>query len=271
MMTSNRSVSGRIPHVPTTHSPHTVRYEHSAAAGIRYRRRDSCPRFTARSTLIRARDGHQRGSIFAGPRSRRARPQSDVSRRSAMPTLAPSAHFADVVASSHGWRRRSPYRLPLRCRPRGAADPGRLRTQDAPDGPRSLPRGAQLPRQRRPHRGRARGPRPRRVPRRRARRPVLHRPRPGARHRTGAPAPVPEPELQHRQVLRLGYTEDEIGHGGADRIVDDLVFWGDLETITAKLRQHADAGADHVGVQVIGVPPGESAMPNWRDLAGALL
>jgi probable F420-dependent oxidoreductase len=70
---------------------------------------------------------------------------------------------------------------------------------------------------------------------------------------------------------RLGYTEDEIGHGGADRIVDDLVFWGDLETIAAKLRQHVDAGADHVGVQVIGIPPGGSAMPRWRDLAGALL
>ncbi|MGN5377788.1 hypothetical protein ACQ4WX_09110 [Streptomyces lasalocidi] len=31
------------------------------------------------------------------------------------------------------------------------------------------------------------------------------------------------------------------------------------------------AGADHVAVQVIGVEPGESALPHWRLLAEALL
>lgn len=69
---------------------------------------------------------------------------------------------------------------------------------------------------------------------------------------------------------RLGYTDEDID-GGSDRLVDDLVFWGDLETITAKLRAHLDAGADHVGVQVIGVEPGTSAMPHWRRLTEALL
>ncbi|SEC77363.1 probable F420-dependent oxidoreductase, MSMEG_4141 family [Amycolatopsis tolypomycina] len=69
---------------------------------------------------------------------------------------------------------------------------------------------------------------------------------------------------------RLGYTEEEIS-GAGDRIVDDLVYWGDLETITAKLGRHLEAGADHVGVQVIGVEPGTSAMPHWRRLTEALL
>jgi probable F420-dependent oxidoreductase len=69
---------------------------------------------------------------------------------------------------------------------------------------------------------------------------------------------------------RLGYSEEEIGGGGGDRIVDDLVFWGDLETIVDKLHAHVEAGADHVGVQVIGIEPGESAMPYWRMLADAL-
>ena len=67
---------------------------------------------------------------------------------------------------------------------------------------------------------------------------------------------------------RLGYTDDEITHG-ADRLVDDLVFWGDLDTIAGKLREHVDAGADHVTVQVIGTAPGES-MPYWRMLGDAL-
>jgi probable F420-dependent oxidoreductase len=69
---------------------------------------------------------------------------------------------------------------------------------------------------------------------------------------------------------RLGYSEDEISHG-ADRIVDDLVFWGDLDTVVEKLHAHVEGGADHVGVQVIGIKPGQSAMPYWRMLSDALL
>ncbi|MEV6644847.1 TIGR03620 family F420-dependent LLM class oxidoreductase [Amycolatopsis sp. NPDC051371] len=69
---------------------------------------------------------------------------------------------------------------------------------------------------------------------------------------------------------RLGYSPADID-GASDRLVDDLVFWGDLDTITGKLGAHLDAGADHVGIQVIGVEPGTSAMPHWRRLAEALL
>jgi probable F420-dependent oxidoreductase len=69
---------------------------------------------------------------------------------------------------------------------------------------------------------------------------------------------------------RLGYSEEEIAVGGSDRLVDDLVFWGDLETIVTRLRQHVAAGADHVAVQVIGIEPGASAMPYWRALSKAL-
>ena len=48
------------------------------------------------------------------------------------------------------------------------------------------------------------------------------------------------------------------------------MFWGDLDTIVRKLRAHVDAGADHVAVQMIGIAPGESAMPYWRLLTSAL-
>ncbi|MCO5998268.1 TIGR03620 family F420-dependent LLM class oxidoreductase [Actinoallomurus rhizosphaericola] len=70
---------------------------------------------------------------------------------------------------------------------------------------------------------------------------------------------------------RLGYSDEEIAGGGSDRIVDDLVFWGDPDTIVERLRGHVEAGADHVAVQVIGVEPGRSAMPHWRALGDALL
>ncbi|MFJ5675923.1 TIGR03620 family F420-dependent LLM class oxidoreductase [Streptomyces sp. NPDC093097] len=70
---------------------------------------------------------------------------------------------------------------------------------------------------------------------------------------------------------RLGYAEEEIAGGGSDRLVDDFVFWGDVDAIVEKLHGHLGAGADHVGVQVIGVEPGRSAMPYWRRLGDALL
>ncbi len=70
---------------------------------------------------------------------------------------------------------------------------------------------------------------------------------------------------------RLGYSEEEITGGGSDRLVDDFVFWGDLDTIVGKLHGHVEAGADHVAVQVIGIEPGRSAMPYWRTLGEALL
>ena len=70
---------------------------------------------------------------------------------------------------------------------------------------------------------------------------------------------------------RLGYSEEEISNGGSDRFVDDFVFWGDLGAIVEKLHAYVEAGADHVGVQVIGIEPGWSAMPYWRMLGDALL
>jgi probable F420-dependent oxidoreductase len=70
---------------------------------------------------------------------------------------------------------------------------------------------------------------------------------------------------------RLGYSEEDLANGGSDRFVDDFVFWGDLDTIIGKLRAHVDAGADHVGIQVIGIAHGQTAMPRWRELADGLL
>jgi probable F420-dependent oxidoreductase len=70
---------------------------------------------------------------------------------------------------------------------------------------------------------------------------------------------------------RLGYSEQDLSDGGSDRFVDDFVFWGDLDAIVRKLQAHVEAGADHVGIQVIGIKPGQTAMPYWRMLAEALL
>ena len=77
-------------------------------------------------------------------------------------------------------------------------------------------------------------------------------------------------ENYKRNLLWLGYTEDDIANGGSDRLIDDLVAHGDAETVVAKLRGHLDAGADHVCIQVL---RGDRNLPldEWAELAGVLL
>ncbi|MHB8589625.1 MAG: LLM class F420-dependent oxidoreductase [Candidatus Dormibacteraceae bacterium] len=72
-------------------------------------------------------------------------------------------------------------------------------------------------------------------------------------------------------LLRLGYTEEEVIGGGSDRLVDDVVAWGDLNLVTSRIRAHLEAGADHVCVQVIGQDPRALPMDEWRALAERLL
>lgn len=78
-------------------------------------------------------------------------------------------------------------------------------------------------------------------------------------------------EYNIAKFRRLGYSERDLSGGGSDRFLDDFVFWGDLGAITGKLQAHVEAGADHVGIQVIGITPGHTAMPYWRALAASLL
>lgn len=71
---------------------------------------------------------------------------------------------------------------------------------------------------------------------------------------------------------RLGFSEEDIK--GSDRLVDALFAWGDLDKVAARVRQHLDAGADHVCLQVVSAPSaGGIAFPRraWRELASALL
>jgi probable F420-dependent oxidoreductase len=70
--------------------------------------------------------------------------------------------------------------------------------------------------------------------------------------------------------LRHGFTEDDLRDGGTDRLVDALIAWGDEDAIHARVREHLDAGADHVCLQVIhggDRPP----LQEWRRLAGVLV
>ncbi len=72
-------------------------------------------------------------------------------------------------------------------------------------------------------------------------------------------------------LIRLGFTEDEVTVGPSDRVVDAIVAWGDLDTIAARVRAHHDAGADHVCVQVLPRDDIEQVMCAYRTLADVLL
>lgn len=68
-------------------------------------------------------------------------------------------------------------------------------------------------------------------------------------------------------LLRLGYTEDDLADGGSDRVVDDLVAHGDPPAVARGVTEHLDAGADHVCIQLLG----DDLLAGYRRLAAELL
>jgi probable F420-dependent oxidoreductase len=69
---------------------------------------------------------------------------------------------------------------------------------------------------------------------------------------------------------RLGFGDD-LGDGGSDRLIDAAFAWGDVSSVAGRVREHLDAGADHVCVQVISGRDDDVSLPALRELAGALL
>ncbi|BBZ57929.1 LLM class F420-dependent oxidoreductase [Mycolicibacterium phocaicum] len=67
---------------------------------------------------------------------------------------------------------------------------------------------------------------------------------------------------------RLGFTDSDVAKPGSDELVDAVVAYGTVDAIAARLKQHLDAGADHVPVQVLTSP--EKLVPALTELAGPL-
>jgi probable F420-dependent oxidoreductase len=67
---------------------------------------------------------------------------------------------------------------------------------------------------------------------------------------------------------RLGFSDEEIAKPGSDRLVDAVVAYGTVDAIAARLKEHLDAGADHVPVQVLTSP--DKLVPALAELAGPL-
>ena len=77
--------------------------------------------------------------------------------------------------------------------------------------------------------------------------------------------------------LRIGFTEDDLSGGGSDRLLDAIRPWGDMQTISSKIIEHFDAGADHVCVQLVIDQTEQQKLQNglpikqWQSLAESLL
>jgi probable F420-dependent oxidoreductase len=70
-------------------------------------------------------------------------------------------------------------------------------------------------------------------------------------------------------LRRFGFDDDDFVPGGSDRLVDAIVAWGDMAAVLDRVRDHRDAGADHVCIQVVdssNAPP----IGAWRELSAAL-
>jgi probable F420-dependent oxidoreductase len=72
-------------------------------------------------------------------------------------------------------------------------------------------------------------------------------------------------------LRRLGFTDDDFAPEISDRLLDAIVAWGDVDTVTARIQAHHDAGADHVAVQVLPGNDVDRLKRDYRTLAEALL
>jgi probable F420-dependent oxidoreductase len=70
-------------------------------------------------------------------------------------------------------------------------------------------------------------------------------------------------------LLRLGFTDEDISGGGSDGLVDAIVAWGDEAAIADRVREVLDGGADHVLLQPLGNL--EEALAQLERLAPALV
>ena len=57
---------------------------------------------------------------------------------------------------------------------------------------------------------------------------------------------VPRLPNYQNNLVELGYTDADFANGCSDRLVDDIVAWGDVATIKSRIQAHYEAGADHV-------------------------
>ena len=68
----------------------------------------------------------------------------------------------------------------------------------------------------------------------------------------------------------LGFGDGDLVGGGSDRLIDAVVAWGDTDDVATRVREHLEAGANHVCIQVL-APMASFPLAAYRELAPALM
>ena len=71
-------------------------------------------------------------------------------------------------------------------------------------------------------------------------------------------------DYYHRAWRSLGYDNSDFTDGGSNRLIDDIIAWGSLDTIRSRIQQQFDHGATRVVILPIGA--GMGGQPDWRLL-----
>ena len=71
-------------------------------------------------------------------------------------------------------------------------------------------------------------------------------------------------------LRRIGWPDEELVGAGSDRLVDALVAVGGVESASERVRQHHEAGADHVCVQLLSTDRSQLDLEAYGALARAL-
>ncbi|MCJ7709914.1 MAG: TIGR03620 family F420-dependent LLM class oxidoreductase [Chloroflexi bacterium] len=71
-------------------------------------------------------------------------------------------------------------------------------------------------------------------------------------------------------LRRLGWSDEDIAGGGSDRLLDAVIAQGNAAAIASRVREHLDAGADHVCVQVRSMDPADLCLEAYSELRDAL-
>jgi probable F420-dependent oxidoreductase len=71
-------------------------------------------------------------------------------------------------------------------------------------------------------------------------------------------------------LRRIGWSDEDLAGEGSERLIDAVIAIGDVDAIVRRIRDHLDAGADHVCVQIREEDSTDPALRAYRELASAL-
>ncbi len=73
-----------------------------------------------------------------------------------------------------------------------------------------------------------------------------------------------------RNLERFDYGRQDTATGGSDRLFDDLIGWGGIDDLAARVREQQEAGADHVAAHVLTESAERLPLDELTKLAEAL-